>query len=372
MIFGLSTNNQKKELPLNLEVMGFIIIQDKIRKEARKTLKYFKEQGVDIKIISGDNPITVSNIAKRAGVENYQNYIDVSTLKTTEDIEKAAIKYKVFGRVLPKQKKELILALKKAGKTVAMTGDGVNDVLALKEADCSIVVASGSDAARSVAQIILLDSNFASMPEVVAEGRRTINNIERSSTLFLAKTIYSTIIAFLFLFITQPYPFIPIQLTLINMVTIGIPSFILALEPNKEKVTGTFLDTVLKRALPSGLTVIINILLIGILSSFLGLSKEQYSTICVVVTGIIGFILLKHISTPFNWFRGILFLLMSTMFAILIVEFKSLLSLMKISLNLLIIIGIMSIISTVIFYFLEYMLKKLLEKNEIKININVD
>lgn len=239
----------EKELPDKLEVLGFVLISDVIRKEASKTLKYFKEQGVNIKIISGDNPITVSKIAKRAGVENSEKYINMQEIKTKEQLEKAAKEYSIFGRVTPVQKKELVQALKKEGHTVAMTGDGVNDVLALKEADCSIAMASGSDATRNVAELVLLDSNFASMPEIVLEGRRTINNIERSATLFLVKTIYASILAIIFLFVNMPYPFMPIQLTLISTVTIGIPSFVLALEPNKERIKGKFLRNVISRAL---------------------------------------------------------------------------------------------------------------------------
>ena len=239
----------EKELPDKLEVLGFVLISDVIRKEASKTLKYFKEQGVNIKIISGDNPITVSKIAKRAGVENSEKYINMQEIKTKEQLEKAAKEYTIFGRVTPVQKKELVQALKKEGHKVAMTGDGVNDVLALKEADCSIAMASGSDATRNVAELVLLDSNFASMPEIVLEGRRTINNIERSATLFLVKTIYASILAIIFLFVNMPYPFMPIQLTLISTVTIGIPSFVLALEPNKERIKGKFLRNVISRAL---------------------------------------------------------------------------------------------------------------------------
>ena len=239
----------EKELPDKLEVLGFVLISDVIRKEASKTLKYFKEQGVNIKIISGDNPITVSKIAKRADVENSEKYINMQEIKTKEQLEKAAKEYTIFGRVTPVQKKELVQALKKEGHTVAMTGDGVNDVLALKEADCSIAMASGSDATRNVAELVLLDSNFASMPEIVLEGRRTINNIERSATLFLVKTIYASILAIIFLFVNMPYPFMPIQLTLISTVTIGIPSFVLALEPNKERIKGKFLRNVISRAL---------------------------------------------------------------------------------------------------------------------------
>ena len=247
MIVLVHSNNdfEEKELPQDIEVLGFVLITDKLRENAKETIEYFKKQGVDIRIISGDNPATVSKIAKKAGVEGFENYIDCTTIKSEEELEKAVEKYKIFGRVTPEQKKQIVQALKKQGHTVAMTGDGVNDIIALKEADCSIAIASGSDAARNVSQLVLLDSNFASMPKIVAEGRRTINNLERSASLFLSKTIYSTILAILFVFVKAEYPFMPIQLSLISLVCIGIPSFILALEPNKERVKGKFIGNVI-------------------------------------------------------------------------------------------------------------------------------
>ena len=229
---------KEKELPDNLEVIGLVLISDKIRKEAKKTLKYFKEQGVAVKVISGDNPVTVSKIAREVGVENCNKWIDMSKIKDDKEIKKLVGEYTIFGRVSPIQKKEIVKCLKEEGHTVAMTGDGVNDVLSLKEADCSIAMASGSDACKNCSELVLLDSNFASMPKIVAEGRRTINNIERSATLFLVKTLYATALALIFLIAKMPYPFMPIQLSLISIVTIGIPSFILALEPNKERIKG--------------------------------------------------------------------------------------------------------------------------------------
>ena len=273
-------------------LIALILIEDQIREEASDTIRYFKENGVEVKVISGDNPITVSKIAKQVGIKEYNNYIDMSTLKSDKEVKEAALKYTIFGRVSPTQKKALVLALQEKEKTVAMTGDGVNDVLALKASDCSIAMANGSDATKSVAQLILLDSNFASMPKVVAEGRRTINNIQRSASLFLVKTIYSTILALMFLFMGSAYPFVPIQLSLISTVTIGIPSFILALEPNKERIKGEFLKNVVARALPTGLTVALNIFVISILYKNGIIPTEQYSSLCVIATGICGIILL--------------------------------------------------------------------------------
>ncbi len=271
---------------------GFLYLKDKIRKEAKNTLQYFQQQGVEIKIISGDNPITVAQMVKELGLENLENYIDASTLKTEEQIKNAVLQYSIFGRVTPTQKKAIILALKEQGKVVAMTGDGVNDVLALKEADCSIAMANGSDASKNVAQLILLDSNFASMPQIVAEGRRSINNLERSASLFLVKTIYSTVLAVLFLLFQQEYPFIPIQLSLISMVTIGIPSFLLALEPNKDRIQGNFLRNIRKKALPTALTVIFSIVSITIAYQQGKIQEERYSTLCVIAAGISAIFLL--------------------------------------------------------------------------------
>lgn len=297
ILLAHSKNNVNiNKLPENLEVLGFVLISDIIRKEACKTLEYFKNQGVNIKIISGDNPITVSKIAKQVGIEKYDNYIDMSLLSTYEEIKNAATSYTIFGRVSPTQKQNLVMALQENGKTVAMTGDGVNDVLALKAADCSIAMANGSDATKNVSQLILLDSNFASMPKVVAEGRRTINNIERSASLFLVKTIYSTILALMFLFMREEYPFIPVQLSLISIVTIGIPSFILALEPNNEKIRGNFMQNVISKAIPTALTVIINIFSIALLNSLGIIQNEFYSTLCVISTGLCGICLLFTLS----------------------------------------------------------------------------
>ena len=283
---------EKNILPENIEVVGFIYIRDKIRKEAKDTINYFKDQNVQIKIISGDNPITVSQIAKEVGVENAENYIDASTLKTDDDIREAVDKYSVFGRVTPFQKKQLVTALKEKGHTVAMTGDGVNDVLALKEADCSIAMANGSDATKNISQLILLDSNFESMPEIVLEGRRSINNLQRSASLFLVKTIYSSILSLLFLIMQREYPFMPIQLSLISTATIGIPSFLLALEPNKDRVEGRFLKNVIKKAIPTALTAIVLILTITILNMFEIVSNEAYSSLCVIATGAAAIVLL--------------------------------------------------------------------------------
>ena len=346
--------------------MGLVLILDKIRSNSKETLNYFKEQGVTIKIISGDNPKTVAKVAKEAGVEGYEKHVDATTLTTKEQIQEAVKEYVIFGRVTPAQKKELILALKEEGHTVAMTGDGVNDVLALKNADCSIAIASGTEAARNVSQLVLMDSDFQSMPHVVAEGRRTINNIQRSATLFLVKTIYATILAVIFVFVNMPYPFMPIQLSLISLVCIGIPSLILALEPNKERIKGHFLRNVIKRAIPTALTVVVNIFVVGIISNICHLPNEVYSSVCVVLTAITGFILLFKISRPFNLLRGILFFTVISIFCIGIFVFKDLFSIVLNMSNLIpiVILGIISIINGSLFNIISNQIFKRLEKME--------
>ncbi len=314
----------KNELPQQIEVIGFIFITDKIRKEAKKTLQYFKKQGVDIKIISGDNPITVSKIASLVGVDNYEKYIDVSKL-SEEELKEAAVKYTIFGRVTPIQKKILIKSLKENGRTVAMTGDGVNDVLALKESDCSIVMANGSDAAKNVAQLVLLDSNFDSMPKVVGEGRRTINNIERSASLFLTKTIYSSVMAIMFILLGQEYPFMPVQLSLISVCTIGFPSFVLALEPNNERIKGNFLRNVIKRSIPTALTVITGIFVISMLHTHEIINSEIYPSLCVIATAFSAILLLitmaksrksEHKKLPFSCFRVLVCIVVIAIFVL--------------------------------------------------------
>lgn len=299
-----------KELPAELDCMGLVLISDKIRREAPRTLRYFADQGVDLKVISGDNAVTVAYIAKKSGLEKADKYVDASTLKTDEEIENAVKEYAVFGRVTPEQKLKFVKALKEQGHTVAMTGDGVNDVLALKEADCSIAMASGSDAARTVSNLVLLDSNFASLPKVVDEGRRSINNLQRSASLFLSKTVFSAILAVVFIFLNYSYPFEPRQLTLISTLTIGVPSFILALEPNFNRLKGNFLKNVMRLSVPTGITMAVNIVVLCFLSTVFGLSNAEMSTLAVIITALTGFQMLFRVCTPFNGFRGLLFITM--------------------------------------------------------------
>ena len=331
-VLVIAMNDKKlSEKPTGLKVLGFLLIQDKIRKEAPDTLKYFKEQGVRVKIISGDNFVTVCNIAKRAGLKDAKG-MDASLL-TDENIDEMVEKYDIFGRVKPEQKKKIIESLQKKGHTVAMTGDGVNDVLALKKADCSIAMASGSDAAKNVSQLVLLDSNFASMPHVVAEGRRTINNVERSASLLLIKTIFTAILVVICIFMKSEYFYLPIHLSLITACTISIPSFILALEPNHERVRGNFMLKVVSKSIPPALTVVFNVVMIVLFREQFNLDENLVSTLIVILTGTTGFIFLVRLCKPFNLLRGVLVTFLIALFCYLLVFWYDFFDLSQITFN---------------------------------------
>jgi len=286
------------------EPLGFITIRDQIRPSAAETIGFFCEQGVNVKVISGDDPRTVSGIAAQVGVPHAEKYVDATTLDTDEKIAEAVGEYSIFGRVKPEQKKAFVVALQQAGHTVAMTGDGVNDTLALKQADCSVAMAAGSDAARNVAQLVLVDNDFASMPKVVAEGRRSINNLQRSASLFLVKTLFSMALALLFILLPWQYPYQPIQMTLISAFTIGIPSFVLALEPNRDRIKGHFLENVVVKSIPGAITVTLMVLAVNAWS-YLGyqLDYGQVSTMCVLLTAWVGVNLIFRVSMPFTPIR---------------------------------------------------------------------
>ena len=317
LLLGMYDGSLEDEtLSADLLPLALILLSNKIRAEAPETFGYFARQGVAVKVISGDNALTVSEVAKRAGIENADKFVDARTLTSDDMIREAAGQYTVFGRVTPAQKRKLVQALKADGHTVAMTGDGVNDVLALKEADCSIAMASGSDVACQVSHIVLLDSNFASMPSVVAEGRRVINNIERSASLYLVKNIFTFFLAFITLFATLPYPFSPAQLSLVNALTIGIPSFILAMEPNENLITGKFLRNVIFRALPTAATDLV--LIVGILLFYIAfqLDDSAMSTICTGVMGIVGLMMVHRTCKPYNPIRKAMMIALLVLFVI--------------------------------------------------------
>lgn len=280
--------------------LGFVALANPIRENAVKTFEYFKSQGVSIKVISGDNPRTVSRIAIQAGIESAESFVDAATLDTEDKIADAVNKYTVFGRVTPKQKKQLVKALQAKGHTVAMTGDGVNDILAMKDADCSVAMASGSEAAAQAAQVVLLDSDFAHMPDVVYEGRRVVNNIQRSASLFLVKNIFSLLLSLFSVILMVTYPLEPAQVSLISMFTIGVPGFLLALEQNKDRIKGHFITNVMLKALPGGLTDVIAVGALVVCGEVFCISDASIGTIATLVLSVVGFMILFKISEPLN------------------------------------------------------------------------
>ena len=283
--------------------LALVLLTGKLRPKAKETFAYFAQQGVTVKVISGDNPATVSQIAQQAGIPGSECYIDAATLDTPEKIREAALHYTVFGRVTPQQKKDLVAALQKKKHVVAMTGDGVNDLLAMKQANCSIAMASGAEAASSLSSLVLLDSDFSAMPGVVAEGRRVINNIQRSASLFLVKNIFSFFLSLITLFTAWPYPLEPIHLTVISSLAIGVPSFVLTFEPKYDRIKGKFLPTVLRRAFPGGLTNVFVVLICQAFMAVFGLPKEEVSTVCAAILSFVGLLVLFQVCKPFNLFR---------------------------------------------------------------------
>ena len=325
---------------------AFIILENEIRDTAKETFGYFASQGVDIVVISGDNPVTASKVAVRAGINNAKNYIDATTLKSRQDIREAITKYTVFGRVVPSQKKEIIEAYKESGKVVAMTGDGVNDVLALKCADCSVAMASGSEAASNAAQVVLLDSDFSKMPQVVLEGRCVVNNIQRSASLFLVKNIFSILTTIFTLIAANLYPLYPTQLSLLGAFTIGTPAFFLALQPNKNIIRGDFLTNVIIKALPAGITDFIMLAVISIHGAVIGMSNEQISTVAIIVLLIIGMMSLIRICRPFDWLRALVCIAMGVGIAICLLFFKKIFAIAAINmvmLNMIIVYAVVAV-----------------------------
>lgn len=315
--------SEAPQLPLDLKEIGLIVISDNIRSEAKETFAYFAEQDVTLKVISGDNPRTTSFIAQRVGIKNSQKFIDMTTVTADTDYAELAEEYTIFGRVTPYQKRELIRGLKKKQHTTCMTGDGVNDVLSLREADVGVAMASGSDAARTVSDVVLLNSEFSSMIHVLKEGRRVINNIERVASMYLVKTIYSGILAIFFIFLHMPYPFAPLQLSPINAFTVGIPSFFLALKPSYQRTSGHFINNIIEISIPAALTIVFNILVIQIIGVIFKLSHSETSTLSVLLTGAIGFIVLIQLAQPLDWKRKLLVIILPLCFISTFVFFGS-------------------------------------------------
>lgn len=361
-----------KALPENLKPMALLLIKDKLRDNVKDTIKYFNEQGVKLKVISGDSLKTVQNIANETGIKGAENAVDMTTVTTQEQLEKVAESCTVFARVTPAQKKGLVLALKKQGHSVAMTGDGVNDVLALKEADCSVAMASGSDAARNVSQLVLVNNDFAAMPQVVAEGRKTINNLERSSALYLVKTIYSVILAIFFIFFRASYPFEPIQLTLIGVFTVALPSFVLALQPNTNRIKGNFTANIISRALPAALCVIFNVIAVTLVkyvlsTSAFAISTAEFSTICVYLTALASYLLVLRLSYPFNPLRVAMLIVCAAGVILGSIFFGEIFSLSLLSLNGIIILLCLTVTSIVFFNIMYSLFEKLIQRADAKI-----
>ena len=326
LLAGFTSEEVSADKPLSNVVSCIgIVISDPVRANARKTMDYFRREGVQIKIISGDNPVTVSSIAKEAGVEDYASYIDMSRIDKDTNMDELVDKHSVFGRVSPEQKRQIVMSLKKKGHSVAMTGDGVNDLLALKEADCSIAIGEGSDAARQTAQLVLLNSDFSSLIQVLAEGRRVVNNITRVAGVFFIKTIYSVILAFLCVFGNFAFPFIPTQITLIDAAIEGYPAFFTSFEADNRKVKGKFLSTVLLRALPNALTIILAIIAVSCMWKQVGIPQEEVQTVMYFMVGFVSVLGVIKSSVPFNKLRVFLCVSMTVGYYAAIYLFHSLL-----------------------------------------------
>lgn len=360
LVFAKYTGSLTGE-PLTAPVkpMGMILLANPIRENARDTFAYFANQGVEVKVISGDNPITVSEVAKEAGIQNAEQYVDANTLSSEEELREAAGKYTVFGRVTPEQKRELVSALKEAGHTVAMTGDGVNDVLALKNADCSIAMASGSDAAAQVAQLVLLESDFSKMPSVVAEGRRVVNNIERTASLFLVKNIFSLFMSILSIVLMVNYPLEPSQVSLISMFTIGIPAFFMSLEKNTDYIKGHFLSNVLFKALPGGLTDFIVVSALYLFCLEFEVNANDVSTSCTIILAIVGLMILYQIASPMTRVHWILWFAMAAGLVYCMIFVSSIFAITGISKKSMMLLVIFAIVTEPTFRYLSIGVKKL-------------
>lgn len=336
------------ELPSGLVPEALLILTDVIRKEAPDTLRFFDSQGVDLKVISGDDPVTVASIAKRAGLKNAEQYVDATTITTQEEMDEAVANYSVFGRVTPQQKKAMVLSLKKQGHTVAMTGDGVNDVLALKEADCSIAMAEGSDAAKNIANVVLLDSNFAAMPHIVNQGRRVVNNIRTAASMFLIKTIFSVLLSLITIFFGEAYPFEPIQMSLISACAVGIPTFLLAQENNYQKIDHTFLRHVFMNAFPAAVTITGCVFAVMVVCQDVYHSNIMLNTACVLVTGWNYMAALKTVYAPLNRYRKVIIYSMQCSFFLAAVVLQKLLALGSLEFGMIILVFLLMTFSPIL------------------------
>lgn len=340
--------NEGTEIPEGLEPVGLLLLTDVIRAEAPDTLAYFESQGVDLKVISGDDPVTVSAIAKRAGLKNAEQYVDATTITTQEEMDEAVATYSVFGRVTPQQKQAMVKSLQAQKHTVAMTGDGVNDVLALKEADCSIAMAEGSDAAKNIANVVLLDSNFAAMPEIVNQGRRVVNNIRTAASMFLIKTIFSLLLSLITIFFGDYYPFEPIQMSLISACAVGIPTFLLAQENNYEKIDHTFLRHVFMNAFPAAVTITGCVFTVMLVCQNVYHSNLMLNTACVLVTGWNYMAALKTVYAPLNRYRKVIIYSMQVIFFGAAVVLQNLLTLGSLEFGMIILVFLLMTFSPIL------------------------
>lgn len=350
-----------EKLTADVRPMGMILLANPIRENAKETFAYFAEQGVKIKVISGDNPVTVSEVAKEAGIEDAEDYVDASTLTDEKALFAAAERYTVFGRVTPDQKRQLVSAMKGRGHTVAMTGDGVNDVLALKDADCSIAMASGSDAASQVAQLVLLESDFSKMPSVVAEGRRVVNNIERTASLFLVKNIFSLFLSIFSIILMVNYPLEPSQISLISMFTIGIPAFVMSLERNTDQIKGHFLSNVLFKALPGGLTDFLVVSSLYMFCMEFRVSETDVSTSCTIILAIVGLMILYQIASPMTKYHWILWFGMATGLLYCMIFVSRIFAITSVSKQSMMLLIVFAIVTEPTFRYLSILIRKLSE-----------
>ena len=351
------------ERPVGLEPIGLFLITDVIRQEAPDTLAFFDSQGVDLKVISGDDPVTVSAIAKKAGLKNADHYIDATTITTPEEMQRAVAECSVFGRVTPQQKKQMVQALQSQKHTVAMTGDGVNDVLALKEADCSIAMAAGSDAAKNIANVVLLDSNFGAMPHIVNQGRRVVNNIRSAASMFLIKTIFSVLLALITIFFGDAYPFEPIQMSLISACAVGIPTFLLTQENNYNKIDHTFLRHVFMNAFPAAVTITGCVFTIMLVCQNVYHSNTMLNTACVLVTGWNYMSALRTVYSPLNTYRKVIIYGMQFAFFISAVILQNLLTLGSLEFGMIILVFVLMTFSPILIETITEWIRRIYEKS---------
>ena len=354
---------ESTKLPAGLEPVGLFLITDVIREEAPDTLAFFDSQGVDLKVISGDDPVTVSAIAKKAGLKNADHYIDATTITTPEEMQRAVAECSVFGRVTPQQKKQMVQALQAQKHTVAMTGDGVNDVLALKEADCSIAMAAGSDAAKNIANVVLLDSNFGAMPHIVNQGRRVVNNIRSAASMFLIKTIFSVLLSLITIFFGDAYPFEPIQMSLISACAVGIPTFLLTQENNYDKIDHTFLRHVFMNAFPAAVTITGCVFTIMLVCQNVYHSNTMLNTACVLVTGWNYMAALRTVYSPLNTYRKVIIYGMQFVFFGGAVILQNLLTLGSLEFGMIILVFLLMTFSPVVIEAITSWIRKGYEKS---------